>query len=76
MTDLGICDQSQSLPALNEARSLFWTIRQLTRRSAVEAGCGRSYLFELHQLASKGLDITEELIERSEGSGREGANSL
>ena len=46
-------EQQQELPALSEARSLFWAISQLTMKNTAEAARIRSYLFELHQLASR-----------------------
>jgi hypothetical protein len=66
MTNSLCCAQADDLPELSEARSLFWAITQLTAESAADKPCGRSYLFELHQLAIKGLALTERLLDRCE----------
>ena len=63
MTLLATCETPE-LVALSEARTLFWTLRQLTLD--LPSNGGRSHLFELHQLATRGMAVLDELLDAEE----------
>ena len=50
------------LASLDEARSMLWVLRQLTSKKAASDIAAGSYLYELHQLASKGMAAVESVI--------------
>lgn len=56
------------LASLAEARSMLWALQQLTAKNATSDRSGRSYLFELHQIATQGVNIVERVIDDMESA--------
>jgi hypothetical protein len=54
------------LASLAEARSMLWALQQLTAKNATRDRPGRSYLFELHQIATRGVNLVGRLVDEME----------
>lgn len=58
-----MCNDNEA--SLREARSLFWTLAELTSRNATRGLGARSYLFELNEIAQRGVLLVEAAIDAS-----------
>ncbi len=60
------------LASLAKARSMLWALQQLTAKNVTTGRAGRSYLFELHQIATQGVNIVERVLNDIESARDEG----
>jgi hypothetical protein len=45
---------------------MLWALQQLTSKNATRDRAGRSYLFDLHQIATRGIGVIERVIDDME----------